>query len=253
MADPFDLTGRVALVTGASQGLGRGFALTLAGRGAKVMLAARRLDRLEAVRSEIAASGGTAACVALDLTDPAAIEAAAEAAEAALGPVDVLVNNAGIAVNKAVMDQSVADWDAVAGTNLRGPFLMSQAVARRMIARGQGGSIVNVASVLGLGVIGQLAPYAAAKAGLIQLTKAMALELARHAIRVNAIAPGYVETEMNSAFFHTEPGQKLIRAIPQRRLGHDGDLAGALLLLASDASAYMTGSVLVVDGGFLLA
>ena len=152
-----------------------------------------------------------------------------------------------------MMEQSEEDWDLVLGTNLKGAFLMAQAAARRMIANRAAGSIINIVSVLGLGVVGHLAPYCAAKAGLIHLTKAMAFELARHDIRSNAIAPGYIETDMNRSLFRTEQRQELIRKIPQRRLGQDDDLAGALLLLASDASRYMTGTALTVDGGFLLA
>jgi 3-oxoacyl-[acyl-carrier protein] reductase len=249
----FALEGKVALVTGASQGLGRGLAITLARHGCSVVLAARQRDKLEAVRHEIEAAGGAALVVPCDLGDRDAIKAAAEASETKLGPVSILVNNAGVALSKPVMEQSEEDWDLVLGTNLKGAFLMAQAAARRMIANRVAGSIINIVSVLGLGVVGHLAPYCAAKAGLIHLTKAMAFELARHDIRSNAIAPGYIETDMNRSFFRTEQGQKLIRKIPQRRLGQDDDLAGALLLFASDASRYMTGTVLTVDGGFLLA
>ena len=249
----FALKGKVALVTGASQGLGRGLATTLARHGCSVVLAARQRDKLEVVRHEIEAAGGAALVVPCDLGDRDAIKVAAEASETKFGPVNILVNNAGVALSKPVMDQSEEDWDLVLGTNLKGAFLMAQAAARRMIANRVAGSIINIASVLGLGVVGHLAPYCAAKAGLIHLTKAMALELARHDIRSNAIAPGYIETDMNRSFFRTEQGQELIRNIPQRRLGQDDDLAGALLLLASDASRYMTGTVLTVDGGFLLA
>jgi 3-oxoacyl-[acyl-carrier protein] reductase len=250
--DPFDLTGRVALVTGASQGLGRHFACALAGRGAAVGLAARQADRLDALKSEIEAAGGRAATVALDVLDSAGIERAVAAVEGALGPLDVLVNNAGVAVTKPFLDQTEADWDRVVGTNLKGAFLVAQAVARGMAARGRG-SIINVASVLAFDVIGQLAPYAASKGGLVQLTRSMALELVRNDVRVNALAPGYIETEINREFFQTPAGQRLIQRIPQRRLGQVEDLDGALLLLASDASRYMTGSTIVVDGGFTLA
>jgi 3-oxoacyl-[acyl-carrier protein] reductase len=214
----FALEGKVALVTGASQGLGRGLAITLARHGCSVVLAARQRDKLEAVRHEIEAAGGAALVVPCDLGDRDAIKAAAEASETKLGPVSILVNNAGVALSKPVMEQSDEDWDLVLGTNLKGAFLMAQAAARRMIANRVAGSIINIVSVLGLGVVGHLAPYCAAKAGLIHLTKAMAFELARHDIRSNAIAPGYIETDMNRSFFRTEQGQKLIRKIPQRRL-----------------------------------
>lgn len=260
MADtPFPagaLAGRTALVTGASQGLGVGFATTLARAGAKVALAARQAGKLADLARDIEAAGGTALAVALDVTDTASIRAAFDAAEAGLGPVDVLVNNAGIAIPKPFLEITEADWDAVLDTNLKGCFLVGQEAARRMAARhregGGGGAIINVASVLGQQVIGNLASYCASKAGLIHLTKAMALDLARAGVRVNALAPGYIETPMNSDFFHSPAGEKLVKGIPQRRLGQGDDLDGALLLLASDASRYMTGTVVTVDGGFLL-
>jgi 3-oxoacyl-[acyl-carrier protein] reductase len=252
MTDPFDLTGRVALVTGASQGLGRRFAQVLAGHGAAVGLAARQVEKLEDLREAIAAAGGRAACVALDVTDTAAIERALDQVENALGPVEILVNNAGVAVSKGVLEQTEADWDRVVGTNLKGAFFTAQAIAKRMVGRG-GGAIVNIASVLALDVVGHLAPYAAAKGGLWQLTRSMALELARHGVRVNALAPGYIETEINRDFLATEAGERMKKRIPQRRFGTPEDLDGALLLLASDASRYMTGSIIVIDGGLLLA
>jgi NAD(P)-dependent dehydrogenase (short-subunit alcohol dehydrogenase family) len=258
MSDPFDLTGRVALVTGASQGLGQRFARVLAEHGAAVGLAARQTARLEEVRRAITASGGRAASVALDVTATGAIERALEELESALGPLDILVNNAGVAVSKGVLEQTEADWDQVLDTNLKGAFFTAQAVARRMVARDPkpawgGGAIVNVASVLAQGVVGHLAPYAASKGGLWQVTRSMALELARHGVRVNALAPGYIETEINRAFLATEAGERMRQRIPQRRFGAPEDLDGALLLLASDASRYMTGSIVVVDGGLLLA
>ena len=252
MTELFDLTGRVALVTGASQGLGRRFAQVLAGHGAAVGLAARQVEKLEDVKAAIAAAGGRAACVALDVTDAAAIERALDQVEDALGPVGILVNNAGVAVSKGVLEQTEADWDRVVGTNLKGAFFVAQAAAKRMVAQG-GGAIVNIASVLALDVVGHLAPYAAAKGGLWQLTRSMALELARHGVRVNALAPGYIETEINRDFLATEAGERMKKRIPQRRFGTPEDLDGALLLLASDASRYMTGSIIVIDGGLLLA
>lgn len=252
MSGLFDVAGRVALVTGASQGLGRRFATTLAANGARVCLTARRAGKLEEVRDAILRDGGTAIARPMDVLDEAGIEAAVAAAEAELGPIDVLVNNAGIAVTKPFLEQTAEDWDAVVGTNLKGAFLVARTVARGMAARG-GGSIVNIASVLGMGAIGHLAPYAASKGGLIQLTRTMALELARQGVRVNAIAPGYIETDINRDFFATPAGRKLVGRVPQRRLGRETDLDGVLLLLASDASAYMTGSIVVVDGGILLS
>jgi 3-oxoacyl-[acyl-carrier protein] reductase len=257
MSDLFDLSGRVALVTGASQGLGRRFARVLAGRGAAVGLAARQLDKLRELEREIAGAGGRVASVALDVTDGASIERAVATIEDALGPIDVLINNAGTAVSKSVLEQTEADWDQVLDTNLKGAFFVAQAVAKRMVARDPkpacGGNIVNIASVLALDVVGHLAPYAASKAGLWQLTRTLALELARHDVRVNALAPGYIVTEINRDFLATEAGERMRRRIPQRRFGTPEDLDGALLLLASDASRYMTGSIVVLDGGLLLA
>lgn len=247
----FDLTGKVALVTGASQGLGARFAETLAASGAAVAVAARQVAKLEDLAERIGAAGGKAHAVAMDVTDPASVAAAIEDAEAALGPLDVLVNNAGIAVQKPFLEMSPEDYDQVLDTNLKGCFLVAQAAARQMKESG-GGSIINISSVLGTEVIGALSTYCASKGGLLQLNRAMALELSRYGIRVNAIAPGYIETPINSGFFKTEPGQKMIRTIPQRRLGQPDDLDGALLLLASDQGAYMTGSVVTVDGGFVL-
>jgi NAD(P)-dependent dehydrogenase (short-subunit alcohol dehydrogenase family) len=253
----FDLTGRVALVTGASQGLGRRFAKVLARHGAAVGLAARQLDKLQELEREIAGRGGGVASVALDVTDQGSIGRAIGVIEEALGPIDVLINNAGTAVSKAVLDQTEADWDKVVDTNLKGAFFVAQTVAKRMVAReprpAWGGSIVNIASVLAQGVVGHLAPYAASKGGLWQLTRTMALELARYDVRVNALAPGYMVTEINRDFLATEAGERMRKRIPQRRFGTPEDLDGALLLLASDASRYMTGGIIVIDGGLLLA
>jgi NAD(P)-dependent dehydrogenase (short-subunit alcohol dehydrogenase family) len=253
MSDLFDLSGRTALVTGASQGLGRRFARGLAEHGAAVGLAARQLDKLTLLEREIADGGGRVASVALDVTDRRSIERAVAAVEDLLGPIDVLINNAGVAVSKGVLEQTEADWDKVIDTNLKGAFFVAQAVARRMVERG-GGTIVNIASVLALDVIGHLAPYAATKGGLWQLTRTMALELARHNVRVNALAPGYIVTEINREFLETgAAGERIKKRIPQRRFGTPEDLDGALLLLASDASRYMTGSIIVLDGGLMLA
>jgi 3-oxoacyl-[acyl-carrier protein] reductase len=254
----FDLSGRAALVTGASQGLGRRFAKVLAQHGARVGLAARQVEKCRELQREIEQQGGQAASAALDVTAGiAAIEIALDAIEQALGPLDILINNAGVAVSKPFLEQSEADWDRVVDTNLKGAFFTAQAVARRMAARdpkpAHGGSIVNIASVLSQGVVGHLAPYAAAKGGLWQITRTMALELARHQVRVNALAPGYIETEINHDFLQGPAGERMRQRIPQRRFGTPSDLDGALLLLASDASRYLTGSIIVVDGGFLLA
>jgi NAD(P)-dependent dehydrogenase (short-subunit alcohol dehydrogenase family) len=252
MSALFDVGKETILVTGASQGLGRQFARVLAGNGAAVVLAARQTAKLKRLEEEIRARGGRAAAVQMDVTDTASITKAVNAAEAALGPVTVLVNNAGIAVEKLAVEQTEADWDAVIGANLKGAYFTATEVARRMIARKQEGNIVNIASVLGFGVLKAVSPYTISKAGMVQATKAMALELAGNNIRVNALAPGYIDTEMNHEFWETPGGERLIKRIPQRRVGAESDLDGAILLLASSASRYMTGSVITVDGGFLL-
>jgi len=245
--DRWSLAGRTALVTGASSGLGRHFADVLAAAGASVILAARRTDRLRDACAEIEAAGGTATAIALDVTDPKSVAAAF----AEFAP-DIVINNAGIGTSGRALDFSVEDWDAVVDTNLKGAFLVAQAAAKRM-SEGKGGSIVNIASILGHRVAGQLAAYAASKAGLVQLTKALALDWARYGIRVNALCPGYFSTEINADFFDTEGGQAMIKRIPMRRLGQVGDLDGALLLFASDAGAYITGTSIVVDGGHLVS
>jgi 3-oxoacyl-[acyl-carrier protein] reductase len=252
MSDLFDVRKETILVTGASQGLGRQFARVLAAHGAAVVLAARQRAKLKSLEDEIRGKGGRAAAVKMDVTDIASIGGAVDAAEAALGPISVLINNAGIAIEKLSTEQTEADWDAVINANLKGAYFLTTELARRMIARKQEGNIVNVASVLGTTVMKFLAPYAISKAGIVQATKAMALELAPNRIRVNALAPGYIDTEMNHDFWSTPAGEKLTKRIPQRRIGAECDLDGAILLLASSASRYMTGSVVTVDGGFLL-
>ena len=245
----FDLTGQCAIVTGASRGLGRHFALTLARSGAQVALAARGIGRLQDAVEEIEEFGGCAVAVQVDVTDGKSVEACVETAEKEFGPINILVNNAGIAVTKSLLEHVEEDWDTVLDTNLKGVWLMAQEVTRRMIHCEQDGSIINIASVLGERGISQLPGYCASKGGIINLTRAMAVELAPHGIRVNAIAPGYIETDMNREFFATQAGQRLIKRIPQRRLGQTEDLDGVLLLLASHASRYMTGSVITIDGG----
>jgi NAD(P)-dependent dehydrogenase (short-subunit alcohol dehydrogenase family) len=252
MTDLFNLAGRHALVTGASSGLGRHFAGTLARAGARVSLAGRRAEALADTLAAVEAAGGQAQAVVMDVTERASVTASIAASEERFGRLDILVNNAGIAAPAAALDLDEADWDAVLDTNLKGVFLAAQEAGRRMAATG-GGSIVNIASILGLRVTGGVSAYAASKAGVIQLTKSLALEWARHGVRVNALAPGYVETEMNAAFFASAAGTAMIKRVPQRRLGQARELDGALLLLASDAGSYMTGSVVAVDGGHLVS
>jgi NAD(P)-dependent dehydrogenase (short-subunit alcohol dehydrogenase family) len=248
----FDLAGRAAIVTGAGGGLGRQFALTLARAGARVALAGRKIAPLTALAEEIEGFDGRAVPVALDVSRPESVKQAVAAAETELGPIAILVNNAGVTVSKPVLEQSEADWDLVLDTNLKGAWLMAQETARHMVRLGHGGSIVNIASVLGLRAEKQVIGYAASKAGLVHLTHTLALELARYRIRVNAICPGYFPSEMTEAYLSGPKGEGLINRIPQRRIGDHADLEGPLLLLASDAGAYMTGSVLVVDGGLTL-
>jgi NAD(P)-dependent dehydrogenase (short-subunit alcohol dehydrogenase family) len=245
LAALFSLEGRTALLTGASGALGAQFARVLQGAGARVVLAGRRPEACATLAAEL-----DAIPVAMDVTDAASIAAAFDAAQAACGaPCDVIVNNAGIAVTKPALEQTAEDWNAVLAVNLRGCFLVAREAARRLVAARAPGTIVNIASILGERVIAGVAGYTAAKAGLLQLTRQLAVEWARHGIRVNALAPGYIETALNRDFFAAEAGQAMIRRIPQRRLGTPDDLAGPLLLLASEASAHMTGSVVTVDGG----
>ncbi len=246
------LEGRAVLVTGASQGLGAFFAEQLAAAGAKVALGARKQEACVALAARIAAAGGTALPLALDVTDAASVAAGVAATAGVFGRLDVLVNNAGVTATVPLMDMSEDSWDRIVDTNLKGAFLCAQGAARQMERQG-GGIIINVASILGHRVAGQVAAYAASKAGLVQLTRSMALEWARHGIRANALCPGYVETDINRDFFATEAGQALVRRIPSRRLGRPEDLAGPLLFLCSEASAYMNGTSLVVDGGHLVS
>jgi NAD(P)-dependent dehydrogenase (short-subunit alcohol dehydrogenase family) len=252
MTDPFDITGKVALVTGASSGLGENFARRLAASGAIVVATARRTERLERLAGEIGAAGGKAFAVPMDVTKRGSIVAALERARELAGVPDIVVNNAGIAQAKPSLELTEDDWRAVLDTNLDGAWRVAQESARAMAAAKKGGSIINIASVLGLRVANALLAYSVAKAGLVQATKALALEWARHGIRVNAIAPGYIETDMNRDFFRTDRGREVVKRVPQRRIGQPPDLDGALLLLASEASAYMTGSIVVVDGGHVV-
>jgi NAD(P)-dependent dehydrogenase (short-subunit alcohol dehydrogenase family) len=249
----FSLAGSTALVTGASSGLGQHFARVLAGAGAAVVVAARRMDRLSKLEAEIRTARGQAWGVALDVTDRASVTGAFDAAEAAAGPISILVNNAGVPSGTFFAKTSEQEWRDVMAVNLDGVFRVGQEAARRMAARGTGGSIVNIASILGFGVIKSLSAYAASKAAVVSLTKSMALELARDRIRVNAIAPGYFSTEINASFLEGEAGKRLLSKVPMGRAGNLAELDGPLLLLASNAGAFITGSVVTVDGGHLLA
>ena len=243
----FDLTGRTAFVTGATSGLGRHFAKVLAAAGADVAVAGRRAERLAGLKSEIEAAGRRCAAVPLDVTDAAAIAQALDEAEAALGPAGILVNNAGVNVEGLAVNVSTTNYDAVMNTNLRGPFLLATEMARRMIARGQGGRIINIASIGAFRVQPGAAIYCMSKAGVAMMTQCLAREWARYHVNVNAICPGYIETELNSGWFKSEGGQKQVKSFPKRRLMREQDLDGVLLLLASDASRAITGALMTVD------
>jgi NAD(P)-dependent dehydrogenase (short-subunit alcohol dehydrogenase family) len=249
-AEMFSLKDRVALVTGASSGLGRQFAKALAENGAAVALVARRAERLNALKGEIEAKGGKAVGIEADVTDPAAMKRAFDAAEKAFGTVTILINNAGIAQSaRRAIEVPVEEWRKVLGTDLDAVFYWAQEAARRMLAASKKGAIVNIASVLGFGVAKGVAAYATAKAGVVQITKALSLELAFKGVRVNAIAPGWFVTEINDKYLESEAGAALKREIPMGRFGNAGELDGALLLLVSDAGSYITGATIVVDGG----
>lgn len=253
MNPTFDLHGVTALVTGASSGLGRHMAGVLARAGARIAITARRGELLGTLAAEIAQKGGAALPIAADLTDMAAIETVLAQTEAKLGKVTLLINNAGIAKTRAFLDQPEEEWRSVLDLNLTAAWRVARATAQRMKDNGDGGAIVNIASILGLRPAKQVAAYSAGKAALISLTQSMALELAPHRIRVNALAPGYIATDLNRDFLNGGAGQSLLRRVPLQRFGEAADLDGALLLLASDAGRYMTGSVLVVDGGHSLS
>jgi 3-oxoacyl-[acyl-carrier protein] reductase len=248
-AELFDLTGRVALVTGASSGLGVRFAEALAAQHAAVVLVARRADRLAAVKTRVEAAGGRAIAVSADVLDRKGMTQAFEQAEGAFGCVTILVNNAGVAHANRAVDLPEEEWRRVIATNLDAVFFWAQEAARRMLAAGERGAIINIASVLGFGAAKGTIAYAAAKSGVISLTKTLGLELAFKGIRVNAIAPGWFVTDLNRGYLTSEAGAALKREIPMGRFGEEGDLDGALLLLASDAGRYIAGATIVVDGG----
>ncbi len=251
--DLFDLTGKVALVTGASSGLGVRFAEILAANGASVALVARRTDRLAALAARIEKAGGRAAALSADVCNRADMIRAFDAAERAFGNVDILINNAGVVHADRIVDLPESEWRRVLGTNLDAVFFWSQEAARRMLAAKKGGAIVNISSVAGINATKGVAAYAVAKAGVIHLTKALGLELASQGIRVHAIAPGWIVTDLNRDYLASERGAAIKREIPLGRFGEERDLDGAMLLLVSDAGRYMTGTTIVIDGGQLIA
>ncbi|MBU7573609.1 MAG: SDR family oxidoreductase [Hydrogenophaga sp.] len=258
MAYSLDLSGRVALITGASGGLGEQFAKTLARAGAAVVLASRRTDRLMALRAHIEAAGGDAHVVAMDVTDTASIKAAVAHAETEVGAIDILVNNSGVSTTQRLQDVTEEDYDFVFDTNTKGAFFVAQEVGRRMLARANGaapgtyvgGRIVNIASMAGLKVLPQIGVYCMSKAAVVQMTKAMAIEWGRFGINVNAICPGYIDTELNHHHWQTEQGQKLISMLPRKRVGSPTDLDALLVMLCSSESHFVNGAVIAADDGF---
>ena len=257
MAYTIDLSGRVAFVTGASSGLGAQFAKTLAAAGAGVVLAARRMDRLKALRAEIESEGGVAHVVTLDVNDHDSIKAAVAHAETEMGAIDILVNNSGVGSTQKLTDVTPDAYDHVMGTNTRGAFFMAQEVAKRMIARSKGlapgtytgGRIVNVASMAGLRVFAQIGVYCMSKAAVVHMTRAMALEWGRFGINVNALCPGYIDTEINHHVWQTEAGQKLIQGMPRQRVGKPQDLDAVLMMLCANESRFVNGAVISADDG----
>ena len=260
MAYSLDLSGRVALVTGASSGLGAQFAKTLAQAGAAVVLASRRVDKLKELRAHIEADGGDAHVVSLDVTELGSIKAAVAHAETEVGPIDILVNNSGVSTTQRLQDVQEEDYDFIFDTNVRGAFFVAQEVGKRMIARAKGaapgtytgGRIINIASMAGLKVLPQIGAYCMSKAAVIQMTRAMALEWGRFDINVNAICPGYIDTEINHHHWQTEQGQKLVNMLPRKRVGHPKDLDALLVMLASGESQFINGAVIAADDGFAL-
>ena len=258
MSYTIDLSGRVALVTGASSGLGTQFAKTLASAGAAVVLAGRRIERLKTLRAEIEASGGDAHVVTLDVTDHDSIKSAVAHAETEMGTIDILVNNSGVSTTQKLTDVSPEDYDYVMDTNTKGAFFVAQEVGKRMLARAKGsapgtftgGRIVNIASAAGLKVMGQIGIYCMSKAAVIHMTRAMALEWGTYGINVNAICPGYIDTEINHHVWQTDRGQKLINMLPRKRVGLPHDLDVVLMMLCSNESHFVNGAVIQADDGF---
>ena len=258
MAYSLDLSGRVALVTGASGGLGAQFAKTLAKAGAAVVLASRRMDKLKDLRASIEAEGGAAHVVELDVTDPGSIKSAVAHAETEVGPIDVLINNSGVSTTQRLQDVAEDDYDFIFNTNVKGAFFVAQEVGKRMLARSRGMApggfagerIINIASMAGLRVLPQIGVYCMSKAAVIQMTKAMALEWGKYGINVNAICPGYIDTEINHHHWETEQGKKLVQMLPRKRIGKPEDLDALLVMLASPQSHFVNGAVIAADDGF---
>ncbi|WP_439588416.1 SDR family oxidoreductase [Hydrogenophaga sp.] len=258
MAYSLDLSGRVALITGASGGLGEQFAKTLARAGAAVVLAGRRTDRLMTLRAHIEAGGGDAHVVAMDVTDHASIKAGVAHAETEVGAIDILINNSGVSTTQRLQDVTEEDYDYIFNTNTRGAFFVAQEVGRRMLARAKGaapgtyvgGRIVNIASMAGLKVLPQIGVYCMSKAAVVQMTKAMAVEWGRFGINVNAICPGYIDTEINHHHWQTEQGQKLVSMLPRKRVGQPADLDAVLIMLCANESHFINGAVIAADDGF---
>jgi NAD(P)-dependent dehydrogenase (short-subunit alcohol dehydrogenase family) len=258
MAYELDLSGRVALVTGASSGLGTQFAKTLAKAGAAVVLASRRIDKLKALRADIEAEGGQAHVVALDVTDTVSIKSAVAHAETEVGPIDILINNSGVSTTQRITDVTEEDYDFIFNTNTRGAFFVAQEVGKRMLARAKGaapgtytgGRIVNIASMAGLKVLPQIGVYCMSKAAVVHMTKAMAVEWGKYGINVNAICPGYIDTEINHHHWQTEQGQKLVQMLPRKRVGKPEDLDALLVMLCARESGFINGAVIAADDGF---
>ena len=258
MAYNIDLSGRVAFITGASSGLGAQFAKTLASAGAAVVLASRRLDKLKDLRAEIEGQGGDAHALELDVTDIDSIKSAVAHAETEVGSIDILVNNSGVSTTQRLQDVSPDDYDYVFDTNVKGAFFVAQEVGKRMLARAKGaapgtftgGRIVNIASMAGLRVLPQIGVYCMSKAAVVQMTRAMALEWGRFGINVNAICPGYIDTEINHQHWHTEQGKKLVQMLPRKRVGQAKDLDAVLVMLCADQSHFINGAVISADDGF---
>ena len=258
MAYSIDLSGRVAFVTGASSGLGAQFARTLSRAGAAVVMASRRLDRLKDLRSELEGEGGDAHAIELDVTDVDSIKSAVAHAETEVGSIDILVNNAGVSTAQRIQDATEEDFDFMFNTNVRGAFFVAQEVGKRMLARAvgaapgtyTGGRIVNIASMAGLRVLPQIGVYAMSKAAVVQMTKAMALEWGRFGINVNAICPGYIDTEINHRHWQTEQGKKLVQMLPRKRVGRAKDLDALLVMLCANQSHFINGAVISADDGF---